>query len=137
MISFFQFFLDNLLGFLNRRKGGCCRDELVRLFYDRLLALDFELHYDRNLGEAELFTRGRGDCEDRAPVLARYMVRQGCLGVELLYMWPVNPGQSGHVAVVQGDFVFDPTLGYYRFPYWQYVIHLASYKDFERRPVFW
>ena len=44
MISFFQFFLDNLLGFLNQRRGGCCREELVRLFYDRLLALDFELH---------------------------------------------------------------------------------------------
>lgn len=133
-MDFLSYFLDNLLGLINR---GKCNMSLIRLMYDDLLALPFEVHNDYNLSESELFKYGKGDCEDKSPVLARYMVRNGCKGVKLLYMSSVDESEPGHVVVLHDGYVYDPTMGYWRYPDWNYKSMMKSYKDFEIRNVFW
>lgn len=137
MISFLQYIIDNLLGFINRRKSGCCREELIRAYYNRLMALEFEVHSDYNLSEDELFQHGHGDCEDRSLALARYMIRIGCQDVQLLYMRNVDPDQAGHLAVLHDGYVYDPTMDYWKNPVWNYKSMMKSYKDFQELPVTW
>lgn len=133
-MDFLSYFLDNLIGFLNR---GRCNMALIRLMYDELVQLPFEVHNEYNLSETELFKHGKGDCEDKAPVLARFMVRNGCRGVKLLYMRSVDESEPGHVVVLHDTYVYDPTMGYWRYPDWNYKSMMKSYKDFEERNVFW
>jgi len=137
MISFLQYIIDNLLGFINRYKNGCCRTELIRAYYDRLLGLGFEVHQGYDLTEDELFKQGRGDCQDRSLALARYMIRIGCTGVQLLYMKSIDPDEAGHVAVLHDGYVYDPTMDYWHYPDWNYKSLMKSYKDFYEVPVTW
>lgn len=110
---------------------------LIKVMYDNLVALPFEVHNEFNLSESELFKLGRGDCEDKAPVLARYMIRNGCTDVKLLYMTSIDPDEAGHVAVIHDGYVYDPTMDYWRYPDWNYKSIMKSYKDFRECNVFW
>jgi len=133
-MNFFSFLFDNLLNFINR---GRCPEESIRVFYNQLLELGFEEHHEYNLTETELFKLGRGDCEDKSLVLARFMIRQGCRGVKLLYMSSIDPTEPGHVCVTHNGYAYDPTQGYWKNPVWNYKSTMASYKDFHEVNVFW
>jgi hypothetical protein len=134
MIDFLSFIFDNLFGLVNR---GKCPEQLIKTFYTSLVNLGFEVHNDYNLTETELFKLGKGDCEDRSLVLARFMVRQGCKGVKLLYMSSIDPDEPGHVCVISNGYAYDPTMDYYKYPDWNYKSIMKSYKDFKEVKVFW
>lgn len=115
---------------LGRWNRGKCNETLIRWMYDRLVIIPFEVHNSYNLDETTLFNYGKGDCEDKAPVLARFMIRNGCVGVKLLYMESVDVDEAGHVAVLFDGYVYDPTMDYYKDPAWNYKSKMASYKNF-------